>query len=102
MDGTPRYEIEHVSRYVYALTVRHCVMSLCLKPRDGSGQRLLRFEIETTPAAALNEEIDGFGNTKHGMSIHQEHGALEIIARSMVETSLPATLPDSPGRGRMG
>lgn len=99
MDGTPRYEIEHVSRYVYALRVRHCVMSLCLRPRNGSGQRLLRFEIETTPAAALNEEIDGFGNTKHGMSIHQEHDALEIITRSTVETSLPAPLPDSLGAG---
>ena len=99
MDVSPRYEIQHVSRYVYALTVRHCVMSLCLKPRDGYGQRLLRFEVETTPTASLNEEIDGFGNTKHVMSIHQEHEALEIVARSTVETAPPASLPDSLGAG---
>ena len=99
MDGTRRYEIQHVSRYVYAVTVRHCVMSLCLKPRVGYGQRLLRFEIETTPTASLNEEIDSFGNTKHVMSIHQEHGALEIAARSTVETASPAPLPDSLGAG---
>lgn len=99
MDGTRRYEIQHVSRYVYAVTVRHCVMSLCLKPRVGYGQRLLRFEIETTPTASLNEEIDSFGNTKHVMSIHQEHGALEIAARSTVETASPAPLPDFLGAG---
>ena len=99
MDGTRRYEIQHVSRYVYAVTVRHCVMSLCLKPRIGYGQRLLRFEIETTPTASLNEEIDSFGNTKHVMSIHQEHEALEIAARSTVKTAAPAPLPDSLGAG---
>lgn len=99
MDGTRRYEVQHVSRYVYAVTVRHCVMSLCLKPRIGYGQRLLRFEIETTPTASLNEEIDSFGNTKHVMSIHQEHEALEIAARSTVETASPAPLPDSLGAG---
>ena len=98
-DGTRRYEIQHLSRYVYAVMVRHCVMSLCLKPRGGYGQRLLRFEIETMPTASLNEEIDSFGNTKHVMSIHQEHGALEITARSTVETAPPTPLPDSLGAG---
>ena len=77
MPGATRYDIEHVSRYLYSSPVRHSVMSLCMRPRDDSGQRLLRFEIATSPRASLNAEIDGFGNTKHVLNIHREHANLE-------------------------
>ncbi len=90
-----RYEIEHVSRYLYALPVRESAMSLCLKPREDMGQTLLRFEAGTDPPATLNEEIDAYGNTKHLVSIHREHESLEIAACSTVETSPAVMLPDS-------
>ena len=60
MASTTRYEISHVSRYLYASPVRGCVMSLCLKPRDEPGQRLLRFEIATNPLSSMNSETDCF------------------------------------------
>ena len=72
MASTTRYEISHVSRYLYASPVRGCVMSLCLKPRDEPGQRLLRFEIATNPLSSMNSETDCFGNTKHVLNIHRE------------------------------
>ena len=90
-----RYEIEHVSRYVYAAPVRGCVMSLCLKPRDNSRQRLIHFAVETDPPAPLNEGTDCFGNTKHLLNIHREHEGLEITTRSTVESRPAASPPNS-------
>ena len=82
-----RYEITHVSRYVYTSPVRGCVMALCLQPSDEPPQRLLEFDVATTPLSSMNSEQDGFGNTKHVINIHREHEALEIVARSEVETA---------------
>ena len=79
------YEIEHVSRYQYSSPVRHCVLSLCLQPRDDAQQSLLRFDVETNPPAPLNSETDIFGNTKQVLNIHRQHEGLEVITRSMVE-----------------
>ena len=97
MRDTALYEIEHVSRYLYSSPVRHCVLSLCLKPRDDADQRLLRFDVATVPPAPLNSETDFFGNTKQVLNIHQEHEMLEITARSTVERMRAASLPDSMG-----
>ncbi len=91
------YEIEHVSRYLYSSPVRHCVLSLCLRPRDDAEQRLLWFDVATNPPAPLNGETDSFGNTKQVLNIHREHEALEITARSKVERRRAASLPDSLG-----
>ncbi len=87
MASTTRYEITHVSRYIYSSPVRGCVMSLCLEPSDDPPQRLLEFGIATTPFSSMNSEKDCFGNTKHVINVHREHEALEIVARSEVETA---------------
>ena len=99
MDGPASYDIEHVTRYRYSLPVSGCVMSLCLQPRQDPSQRLLRFEIETDPPAPVNAEADSFGNTKHVLNIHREHRALEIAARSTVERTPAAPIPDSLSPG---
>ena len=99
MAGQGLFEIEHVSRYVYTSPVRHCVMALCMKPRDDHGQRLLRFEASTAPHASLNDEVDGFGNTKHVLTIHRAHQVLEITTRSTVEATRCAPLLDALGAG---
>ena len=95
--GRACYEIEHVSRYLYASPVRRCVMSLCLKPWDDASQRLLRFEVSTLPPASMNSEMDSFGNTKHVLTILREHETLEITARSTVEIAPTDPPPDSLG-----
>ena len=99
MASTTRYEISHVSRYLYASPVRGCVMSLYLKPRDEPGQRLLRFEIATNPLSSMNSETDCFDNTKHVLNIHREHEALEIVALSAIETAATAPPSGSLGAG---
>ena len=99
MDGPAAYDIEHITRYRYSLPVSGCVMSLCLQPRQDPSQRLLRFEIETDPPAPVNPESDSFGNTKHVLNIHREHRALAITARSTVERTPAAPIPDSLSAG---
>ena len=102
MAGPALFEIEHVSRYIYASPVRHCVMALCMKPRDDNGQRLLHFEASTVPHAPLNDEVDGFGNTKQVLTLHTAHEVLEVTARSTVETNRGASSSRIPRRLGMG
>ena len=93
MTGAVRYEIEHLSHYSYTAPVQQCVMLLCLEPRQDRGQRLLDFEIETSPPANLNRETDCFGNTRHLLDLHQTHQILEITTRSTVEVASAPPLP---------
>ena len=99
MSGTVRYDVEHVSRYRYTSPVRQCAMLLCLEPRADRGQRVIRFEIETRPPGGLNRETDSFGNTRHVLDVPRVERALEITARSTVESTPPAPLPERLGRG---
>ena len=85
MSEATQYEIEHVSRYLYESPVRQCVMLLYLRPRDDRRQRLVRFEVETSPLASMSGETDCFGNTRYVLNLHREHQALEITTRSKVE-----------------
>lgn len=93
MTGAVRYEIEHLSHYSYTAPVQQCVMLLCLEPRKDRGQRLLDFEIETSPPANLSRETDCFGNTRHLLDLHQTHQTLEITTRSTVEVASAPPLP---------
>ena len=99
MNGTVRYEIEHVSRYRYTAPVLQCLMRLCLEPRGDRRQRRLHFEIETDPPACLNREQDCYGNARHVLDVHQAHRVLKITARSTVESTSPPRLPERLGAG---
>ena len=99
MTGAVRYDIEHVSRYSYDSSVRQCVMLLCLEPLQDHRQRLLDFEIETSPAASLNRESDCFGNARHLLALHRTHRALEITTRAAVDAVPAPGLPERLGTG---
>lgn len=96
-DGAACYDIEHVSRYLYAIDARSCVMALCLRPREDRGQRLFRFEVETRPLSIPTEERDPFGNVRHVFNVHREHRILEITTRSRVVSASAAPPPDPSG-----
>ena len=99
MGEAVRYDIEHVSRYRYTSPVRQCAMLLCLEPRADRGQRLIHFDIETRPPGGLNRERDSFGNTRHMLDVPRVERVLEITARSTVESTPPAPLPERLGHG---
>lgn len=97
MAPTVSFEIEHITRYTYAEPVRHCVMALCMRPRDDRGQALRSFEVRTDPPASMTAETDSFGNAKHVLSVLREHPSIAITALSRVDTQVPADLPGSLG-----
>ncbi len=90
-----RYQIEHISRYIYSTPVQRCAMSLCLEPSTDSDQRLIDFRVSTTPEASLIEEMDVFGNTKHSFTINRMHETLEVVAHSTIDKA-PSSTPSSP------
>lgn len=99
MNAPVRYEIDHVSRYRYERPVRNCVMAVCLRPQDDERQQLLRFDLSTDPPAPHNAEPDGFGNVKHVLNIHREHGSLAIMAHSIVVMAPMDAPPESLSGG---
>ncbi|MDE0122569.1 MAG: transglutaminase family protein [bacterium] len=92
-----RYRIEHVTRFVYTQAVRRCTMSLCLQPLQVPGQRLADFSVKTTPPARLTTETDPFGNTRHILTLHQDHDSLQVVSISDVEMEPPPALPERLG-----
>ena len=69
-------------------------MSLWLRPLDTNRQRLLAFEIATTPAGTLTTETDTFGNTRHVLAINERHDALEVVSASTVSVSPGPARPE--------
>ena len=92
-----RYEIKHISRYLYAAPVRRCAMMLCLKPRRDPRQNILDFRVSTTPHTPLTSEMDSYGNMKHILNIYREHDALEVTADSTVQMASTGPGPRSLG-----
>lgn len=96
--ASSRYRIEHVTRFVYTEPVRRCTMSLCLRPIEAPGQRLLDFSVKTTPTTRLTTENDPFGNTRHILTLHQDHDILEVVSTSEVAMEPPPALPERLGK----
>lgn len=95
--ASSRYRIEHVTRFVYTEPVRRCTMSLCLRPLETPGQRLVDFSVKTTPPARLTTETDPFGNTRHVLTLHRDHDMLEVVSTSEVEMAPPPDLHERLG-----
>ena len=90
-----RYEIKHISRYLYAAPVRRCAMMLCLKPRRDPRQNIIDFRVSTTPHTPLTSEMDSYGNMKHILNIYRGHDALEVTADSTVQMASTGPGPRS-------
>ena len=95
LQGTARYRIRHVSRFLYSSPVRRCTMSLCLRPLESPRQRLAHFSVETNPPAGFTTETDPFGNVRHVLTLHRDHDLLEVVSNSDVEVCRPPALAES-------
>jgi len=91
--------VRHSTRYQYDEPVRESVMEVWMQPHKRADQRLISFELEIDPAAQLFSYADTFGNAVYHFDIPQPHQRLTIVARSAVETEIPAALPDALDRG---
>ena len=92
-------EVRHITQYQYAAPVRESVMEVWMQPQKSASQRLVSFDLELDPPAQLFSYADSFGNAVYHFDVPQPHDRLTITARSAVETSAPAALPEALDMG---
>jgi transglutaminase-like putative cysteine protease len=81
-----RYEIVHVTEYLYGEAVPLCHNVARLRPRETERQVCLRHELVVAPVpAVLREWADFFGNPVTSFSLQDSHLSLGVTARSEVE-----------------
>lgn len=92
-----RLHVTHETRYAYAPAVKTAQHMAHLKPAHNARQRLLSHSLEVTPSPAQRGEVvDVYGNTRAFFSLQSRHDRLQVVARSLVETSAPpAALDDA-------
>lgn len=94
-----KYNITHITKYVYGDVVPLGHNLVHLQPRETERQALLSSEIDITPLpAARHDRIDFFGNFYTWFSIQEPHDSLLVESRSEVEVE-PFNVPDSSTGG---
>jgi transglutaminase-like putative cysteine protease len=90
--------VVHRTRYDYASAVKTAQHMAHLKPADNARQSLRSHRLDIDPAPAQQSEVvDVYGNTRAFFGLQSRHATLEVVARSMVETtSAPAAPEASP------
>jgi transglutaminase-like putative cysteine protease len=87
------FRIKHVTRYVYEQPASNSHNDVRLTPIDAPDQKLIVFNLDVTPPAAISEYRDSFGNLTHSIDIRPPHTELVISSASLVER---LALPEQP------
>ncbi|MGH7024425.1 MAG: transglutaminase family protein [Caulobacteraceae bacterium] len=87
------FEIRHITQYRYDEPVRESLIELRMQPRLTASQGLVSFELDIEPHAQVLSYADNWGNAVHHFDVPHPHERLDILARSVVETSPHALLP---------
>ena len=89
-----KYNVTHITQYLYSEAVSLCRNEACLLPRETPTQRCLSSRLLVEPAPAdLRERFDGFGNRLSHFAIQQPHNELKVTARSeLIVTADPEPL----------
>lgn len=92
-----KVSLRHKTRLEYDTEVVESVMDARLGPRSDEDQRWGRFELRTSPVAAVRRYADAFGNIAHLISVAAPHSFLEVVTIGEIETHLadPFALPRS-------
>lgn len=81
-----KYQIKHVTQYVYNYAVSQCDNKALIAPRDTPTQRLLDYSIQIDPAPSSSTELkDYFGNTVLSFNVREPHTQMTVTAESTVE-----------------
>lgn len=89
------YLVRHLTRFTYTSPVSESVMELRMQPLSDGRQRLLRFDVSTTPRARVFAYRDYLGNAVHYFDIPGRHSRLDISAEAAVEVTPPENLPEA-------
>jgi transglutaminase-like putative cysteine protease len=84
-----RIRVEHRSRYEYADAVRSSYNEARITPMTTPTQLVLDAHVEVAPAHQLLRYLDYWGSVVHAFDLHQPHRELEVVGRSVVETTVP-------------
>ena len=80
-------EVEHRTRFDYSGPVALSQNELHMSPVDTGLQRVLEHQIDLSPNVPLSWHRDHFGNQVCHFNILELHESLEVVARSVVETT---------------
>lgn len=90
---TWRIQIEHHSHYEYADVVYSSYNEARLTPMTTPAQLVLDARLEVEPAHQPYRYVDYWGSVVHAFDLHQPHREMEVVGRSVVETTAP-TVPE--------
>jgi transglutaminase-like putative cysteine protease len=89
--------ILHRTHYDYQGSIDMAQHMVHLSPVETTSQKLLTHSLTITPEpAARNQTVDVFGNLRTFFSLQAPHDTLTVEADTLIETSVPQPLPDSP------
>jgi transglutaminase-like putative cysteine protease len=89
------YLVRHLTRFTYTSPVSESVMELRMQPLSDGRQRLLRFDVTTTPRTRVFAYRDFLGNAVHYFDIPGRHTRLDISAEATVDVVPPDGLPEA-------
>jgi transglutaminase-like putative cysteine protease len=91
-----KYDVVHVTRYVYTDIVTLCHNQAHLTPRETLGQRPLACQLDIhPPPATIRRWTNAFGNASTYFTIEQPHRELSVVAESQVEVEQEQLPTDS-------
>lgn len=93
-----KLQVTHSTRYDYLPAVETAQHVACLEPLQSPYQQLISHALEINPVPAQQRAVtDVFGNRRCFFSMQTPHPRLEVLARSVVVTSAPATASSTVG-----
>jgi transglutaminase-like putative cysteine protease len=99
---TARLEIRHSTRFTYeGPKVTSSYNEARLTPQTTEFQTTLESAVTTHPAATTHRYCDYWGTLVTAFDLHEPHDYLEVLARSVVETSSPVAVREPVGWGEL-
>lgn len=98
---TWRILVEHGSHFRYHGEVSSSYNEARITPMTTDTQLVLDSRVSVEPAAHPYRYIDYWGSVVHAFDVHLPHDTLTVVARSVVETTIPGTPPVGVGWNRL-
>lgn len=81
-----KYQLKHLTEYVYQHPVSNSYNLACLTPRNLSYQRVLSTQLTIYPAGTeISQYADYFGNIRHFIHLQPPHQQLSVISQATLE-----------------
>ena len=95
--------VVHETRYRYTPLVENAHHVVHLRPCSNRSQQVLQHSLSVDPVPAQQREvIDVYGNSRTFFSLNTGHGALRVVAESVVQTSAQASENFANARDQLG